>query len=146
MPKPGVHGVLSISWACWVPRLSPEKSSRTQTPRICGERRRLRGWEHFSLLKDSLKAGDTCLLGAGRLMALRICFPGSSARTTASLLKGNRWTMVKALEGSCRSSRQGSGSLRLPVCQGWLLPGEALELRHLPPPATLIRGHLDLMW
>lgn len=50
------------------------------------------------------KAGDTCLLGAGRLMAPHFCFSSSSSETTESLLKGDTWTMVRALESSGKSS------------------------------------------
>lgn len=95
--------VLGISWACQIPRLSLEKQSRAQTPRVCGGRR-LKGLGcFFSLLRNGLKLG-TCLLGAGRLMAPHFCFSSSSSETTESLLKGDTWTMVRALESSGKSS------------------------------------------
>lgn len=46
-----------------------------------------------------LNAGDVGLLGTGRLVAPNICFPATKPRPE-SLLKGNRWTMVRAPESS----------------------------------------------
>lgn len=91
--------------------MSLEKRSQAQTPRIYGEKRRLRGLESFSLLKDSLKAGNTCPLGTGRLIAPHTFFPSNSAGTIESLLKGKRWTMVRAL-GSSNKSLYHEHSLR----------------------------------
>lgn len=80
-----------------VSQIVPGKEEQSPDTRICGERQRLRGLEHCSFLKDSL-------LGAERHMAPHISFPGKSARTPELLLKGNKRTMVRALESSSKSS------------------------------------------